>query len=730
MSAFTRKPKVQAPHTAAVEYLSRDLSNKIRYEVNKEIKDYKQELTKANHPLAIRDINNELTALEEFKAWATYKNNLPPASLREINIDIQGSSVAIKILTGLVALDKEKEIPDEFRTWAIYTNNLANRIAKAEGNITLAALTHKIDDEVEICYELAHISERSVTVYIEQSFKLPKELTGRKLDKLAKRVLKMRSAKRSAYSAKLAKIKMQRREPKILREKKLNKILMYEHAEYLANLSKIKKELKQRWCKKVDEVMMQRRVERRKLNKLIRHDREAIALHLGVVGGRGYNHKRCTKACYLDQSHRNAKNERWLENTVAIGEGGEVIKLSDAAQTKRKQVCEMYAFAKGIQEHAKASDMQWATIVVTLPPEYHPNPLNDNSSWYGILPSQASRKLQHNWEKVRAQAAKAGITIAGLRTVESHQDGCPHINYLVFFDNGYSAKVEQWFRDQFGHSDKAVTFKAGITGEGYANFATYAFKYFSKYFNNEPDEATISEQAWASTWSIRRYAFLGIPKKSMWQKLRSQTVAPQDNETKALWRAARGGRAALFISLCGGLAIKDKDRPFRVYSVLHRKSRVNVGVENVANGAITICKRLGYWRVTDKNSEDARRLIAATLEEKNNNTKDQHKADREDKVTVNSNYPSKTQNQNPEPVKPEKLPIEAIESPPASQIRLKNHHEAQQKRAVMISHRQAAVAAIVKRRRVHPGYLYRMQMINADLGAIGQVPISGLDSIQ
>jgi DNA-directed RNA polymerase subunit L len=320
MSAFSRIRKPQAPHSAAVEYLSRDLSNNIRYKVSLEIKRYNRALARADHPLTIRDIKNELTALEEFKVWAT-------------SID-----------------------------------SIANRIKKAEKNITLATFTHKINEDVEICYELAHTSERNINDYINTTFEMPAEkdkgVIAPEITKILEQRIKAQDAANKAIEKGLSDL-----EDQSLSAEQKNDITKFitKAMNERVNEKGLNPYCDRNWREQADEVMMQRRVERRRLNKLIRHDREAIALHLGIVGGRGYNHKRCTKACYLDQSHRNAKNEHWLENTVAIGAGGEVIKLSDAAQTKRKQVCEMYAFAKGIQEHAIASDMQWATIVVTLP---------------------------------------------------------------------------------------------------------------------------------------------------------------------------------------------------------------------------------------------------------------------------------------------------------------------------------------------------------------------------
>ena len=255
----------------------------------------------------------------------------------------------------------------------------------------------------------------------------------------------------------------------------------------------------------------------------------------------------------------------------------------------------MYSILKGIGSLAEADNLAWASVVCTLPAAMHPNPKFGKNSWDGTLPDEAWRDIGQLFGRLRAGLAKKGIKLAGLKTAESHQDGCPHANFFVVFDEHEKIEVEAAFNQYFGHGPKSIKFTIGKKGADSAKFASYCLKYFTKFFDGSDDEASVGEQAWASAWKIRRYAFFGIPPLTQWRLLRSSEIAPVDHLLQKMWRAARGGRAALWIALCGGMAVKNKTRPTKTYSEKHLKSRVATGVENLLTDSIIVIKKIGYW---------------------------------------------------------------------------------------------------------------------------------------
>jgi hypothetical protein len=517
----------------------------------------------------------------------------------------------------------------------------------------------------------------------------------------------------------------------------------------------------------------------RSLKKVRRKGLGIISQELHLVGGKTKN-KRVTPSQRSSRKKSNEANIKWLANTEIHSRDGVVFKLNDAGVTAEKRLAEMEAVTAGIQKEAEAQGLVWASCVVTLPPEFHPNPSKGKNSWNGTMPGEAMKVLMDRFASARAVLNNKKIKLAGMRTVESHQDGCPHVNFLIYYAPKHQKKVKAAFKSAFGKSEKLCRFMPGKTGAGAAKFATYATKYIKKYIKGgaDLDDACLEEQAWASAWSIRRFQFFGIPSLTNWRSLRSSSVTPQDYATAELWVAARAGDFDEYIRLNGGLNAPTSKRNFKTIKELSGTGRsyVPVGIFNIATGAEHITKEVGFWTIktaelkhakaidfkapyilaredshhhtphyllTGKKPEFssaalskmyARSAIYAKKPIITNPLKASTGAaetvfNKAEAVTVILSYPSKGEDQKLEPVKLEKLPTEINKSPPIRQIRLKNYHEARQKRADAMSHRAAAVAAIVARRSVHPGYLHRLNMINADLTALDLAPINGLDNI-
>lgn len=350
----------------------------------------------------------------------------------------------------------------------------------------------------------------------------------------------------------------------------------------------------------IDEIMLDRRTMRMRLNRERRWGIAALSLHLRLVGGATGNKKVTPKERH-ERLLKNRAADRFVASHVLQGAGGEVLKMSDAGKTKRKALSGLYCMSKGIEQYAGESGMQWAMCVITLPPEYHPNPTSGKNSWSGVLPDQARRRLAQGLTRVYDRARKNDISLAGMWTIEAHKDACPHLNVMLYFSPGAEDDLQKYFEDEFGVTDQSVEWRIGQTGEGMAKFSSYAMKYIMKFFADSEDPDMLEEQAWGSAWRIRRIGFFGIPSRVQWDRLRASAIPPKhDPLLTRMWRAARGGRFGGYIGLCGGLNVRQSQRPTRTVSALSRtgRSRVSVGVENIKTGVRYISKTVGYWTIT------------------------------------------------------------------------------------------------------------------------------------
>lgn len=85
---------------------------------------------------------------------------------------------------------------------------------------------------------------------------------------------------------------------------------------------------------------------------------------------------------------------------------------------------------RGLGSMYKGEGYLFATL--TLPPEYHPNPKKGKNSWNGSTMVEAYRELLRSWKNIRTLLDKKKVHIAGIKGVEPHGDGCPHMHIAMF----------------------------------------------------------------------------------------------------------------------------------------------------------------------------------------------------------------------------------------------------------------------------------------------------------
>lgn len=346
----------------------------------------------------------------------------------------------------------------------------------------------------------------------------------------------------------------------------------------------------------------------RRERKEQKRQRAILELRSGCIGGRHGGFKRATMWQINSQAQKNKDMERFLAQHVAVGKNNERIVLTNSFQRK---MAEFAIVAQGIQKVAEGEGMAWVKVVVSLPPEFHINPTRGKNTWNGTLPDVSCRLLQKQWSKCRAALAKDDIKLIGLWTRETHCDGTPHINFILYLPVGSDSQVEQTFRKYMAlgnTSPKAITFekKQQYEFNGKCGFAKYCAKGFAKYSAKNIDTSdpanidALAEQSLASAFGWRRWGFFGIPPLSQWRALRSQKDNPNATPLlNSMWRAARGNDFAAFVQLNGGIGAKAKKRTIKTFAEASEsgKSSIVVGVVDKAQNFYLRTKTIGYFEL-------------------------------------------------------------------------------------------------------------------------------------
>jgi hypothetical protein len=332
---------------------------------------------------------------------------------------------------------------------------------------------------------------------------------------------------------------------------------------------------------------------KKRLLKLKRQTTDEIGFVLESIG-KNAPHQKTGIWNLKDRTEQRARWATWAKTASATDmETGESISMSEVIEiTRTHRFNEVYAFLKGIEKSAVHAGLDWCFTVLTAPPRFHPNPQFGSSKWDGSLPVDSHKFIAATWKQATDELRlKHDIYLAGFRSPEAHQDGCTHLNVVFFCAPSELKTVQDVIRKHFDWHESAVEFR---TNDGRAKFASYAMKYAIKSLHAED---TSADDAWYSTWGIRRYQFFGVPSLSTWRTLRSIKNAP-DNWTaqeESIWRAARRGDAAEFIDLNGGLNVKQKNRPLSATTKSENETKTKTVT---SNSEVIFADSKPVWRIT------------------------------------------------------------------------------------------------------------------------------------
>jgi len=326
--------------------------------------------------------------------------------------------------------------------------------------------------------------------------------------------------------------------------------------------------------------------------------REALLIAVGNVnrGASSYASKQAIRDVKARrQSNFDYLNSRELEN-VETGERFSLIdKVMASISNPEIRRMELMTIVAGVQQAAEIKGDKGMFITITTPSKYHPTrtvgknspkvQFNHNWDEEAYTPKDGQRYLVNLFSNIRTAFKDNGLQVYGVRVVEPHHDATPHWHMMLFTSKEQRQPVIDIMRryamaedgDERGAAKNRFDCKHLNKGGAAGYIAKYIAKNIDGYaLDGERDHETgelltktaAAVTAWASTWRIPQFQFIGLPSRGAWRecrKIRSISLADEfDDSVEAVRAAADAGDFAAYILAQGGTNVSRDDQTVRV----------------------------------------------------------------------------------------------------------------------------------------------------------------------
>ncbi|MEM5535627.1 replication endonuclease [Neptuniibacter pectenicola] len=344
----------------------------------------------------------------------------------------------------------------------------------------------------------------------------------------------------------------------------------------------------------------------RKLRKKQRQAIESVARDIGRV---------CVqKSAYSSTFAQTARaqqkllNHQYLESTFIENDEGERYCLKDlhdrSVSNPVIRRAELMTRINGFEMVADQLGHCGEFYTITAPSRMHARLKRggSNPKYDGTSPDQAHRYICDLFKRIRSKLHRDGKFIYGIRVVEPNHDGTPHWHLLLFMDPAIKSEVREVFQQyalqEDGHEKgaKKHRFKAVEIDNDKGSAAGYVAKYISKNIDgqhidkdlhgNDAKASAKAIDAWASTYNIRQFQYIGSPSVTVWRELRSLSNSNRAEsidpiKEPVLYKsmlAADAAEWAAFVMLMGGVGIKSSERPIKpLYQKAGQEADPNTG---------------------------------------------------------------------------------------------------------------------------------------------------------
>lgn len=356
---------------------------------------------------------------------------------------------------------------------------------------------------------------------------------------------------------------------------------------------------------------------RRALRRRAAKARQHLAAMLGTIGAGG--------APYADAYAVTCWRERqeaatfFGMNRVLLFEDGTQVPLWSVMEASRRaRLAALYVQTLGLDDLAQRRGLVPVFITMTLPPPHHPNPQHGlpyaGMDWESApSPADTDAALADTWQLFRARLAANDIDLLGLRVVEPHEDGCPHLHALLYpKDEAQAARMDHHLQALCPEpvEGERIASKLVHIDRDKASAASYVMRYLLKCLpvreeaakhadgtitDGDPDHLAHHDevQAWASERRLRRFAWLGMHGlRTVWQRVRGMTedeVAAAPDSVQRAARAMHAGEWGDAMEALGVIRADKAERPRLDY--IAKKNGYGEDVKR-ADGVA-----LGDWRI-------------------------------------------------------------------------------------------------------------------------------------
>jgi hypothetical protein len=187
--------------------------------------------------------------------------------------------------------------------------------------------------------------------------------------------------------------------------------------------------------------------------------------------------------------------------------------LAEVRQSPEAAAAERAAQTNGLIKYLwEDQECEALALTMTAPREYHQalkrgRPDATDTRWHraGCPDARASKDwLQDAWRTLQKKLHKKGISVAGLRTIEPHKDGCAHSHAVLMCQPHQVEEVQEAFWSVFANI-RANQINQVNSMEGAIKFEHYIQK-----CQRHGDPKYERAQAWYKTNRIRSFDFFGV----------------------------------------------------------------------------------------------------------------------------------------------------------------------------------------------------------------------------
>ncbi len=313
--------------------------------------------------------------------------------------------------------------------------------------------------------------------------------------------------------------------------------------------------------------------------------------------------------------HQKQRNLYYLETTFIENDEGQRYSLKElydvSVSNPKVRRAELMTRIKGFEIVAQQMGHIGEFYTITTPSRMHARLKKGraNPKYDGTTPDQAHKHLTTMFERIRSKLNREGLTIYGIRVVEPNHDGTPHWHLLIFMEPAIRNAVRSIFSDYALSVDgneagaKKHRFTAVAIDSNKGSAAGYVAKYVAKnidgedldkdLYGNDAKQAAKGIDAWASTYNIRQFQFIGSPSVTVWRELRRLASSKQNQDidpikSPALYQAMLAADTAdwaAYVMVMGGIGVKAKDRP--IQSLYSQDEYVDTNTGEINQDAVT-----------------------------------------------------------------------------------------------------------------------------------------------